>query len=116
MNLTTLDVWGSTPGSSHVMVWPPVHTGRFLDFIEGERLMRCSTWWHSPGSGRATVGRSAISEGLVGLCAFVPGKGDQHGDPGDRLIVGIRILARVVPGQELLARAVGDCERSASGE
>jgi integrase len=35
---TALDVWRSTPRPSPVMVWLPEHTGRFLDFIEGERL------------------------------------------------------------------------------
>jgi integrase len=35
---TALDVWRSTPRPSPVMVWLPVHTGRFLDFIESERL------------------------------------------------------------------------------
>ncbi len=35
---TGLEVWQSTPRPSPVMVWLPVHTGRFLDFIEGERL------------------------------------------------------------------------------
>jgi integrase len=35
---TALDVWRSTPRPSPVMVWLPTHTGRFLDFIEGERL------------------------------------------------------------------------------
>lgn len=43
---------------------------------------------------------------------FLPGKGDQHGDPGDRRVAGVLVLPGIPLGQELLA---GDAQHLSCG-
>jgi len=92
---TGLEAWQSTPRPSPVMVWLPVHTGRFLDFIEDERLYGLFHLVAFAGLRRAEViwlawAEVDLDEGVIYIRETRADGDDDPGDPksrpGDRAV------------------------------